>query len=385
MREVFALLREDGIVILSLLGVALLLATCGVMIEALLFRALLVVDHSLPLAMQRLGVVRALFTLLVALFLLEVPIAIMMLRVGRHLESRLRVRFLEKIPRLGDRYFSSRLSSDMAQRAHGLRWLLALPMLGVQWLRLTFEILLIGAALVWLHPEGAALVMVAILCAVGVPFAFHPLLVERDLVLRSHAHALSQYYLDALLGLIPIRTHGAERALRRQHERLLVEWGRASMKFYRADAAGESIGALLSGGFAIWMVVDYTATSGATGSVLLLAYWALCLPFLGQSLAQVTQEYPRIRNRLLQIIEPLGAPEDEDAFASDRPEPPPRTTAPTSRGAAPRQVACRRVRRSARRSGGSRSTWKTCRCTPADMSFCATLPCASSRGNTSRL
>ena len=53
----------------------------------------------------------------------------------RRFETRLRIAFLEKIPRLSDRYFHSRLTSDMTMRAHELRQLRTLPDLGFQVLR----------------------------------------------------------------------------------------------------------------------------------------------------------------------------------------------------------------------------------------------------------
>ena len=49
---------------------------------------------------------------------LELALAPGVLGLGRRLELRLRVAFLSKIPRLGDRYFQSRPTSDMAERGH---------------------------------------------------------------------------------------------------------------------------------------------------------------------------------------------------------------------------------------------------------------------------
>ena len=45
---------------------------------------------------------------------------------------------------------------------------------------------------------------------------------------RTHDGALTRFFLDALLGLTALRCHAAERAVRREHEMLLVEWARAS-------------------------------------------------------------------------------------------------------------------------------------------------------------
>jgi hypothetical protein len=55
------------------------------------------------------------------MLLVEIPIAAATLQMGRHLEIRLRVALLEKMPRLNHRYFHSRLLSDLACHAHSLR------------------------------------------------------------------------------------------------------------------------------------------------------------------------------------------------------------------------------------------------------------------------
>jgi ATP-binding cassette subfamily B protein len=76
--------------------------------------------------------VAALGALLLFLLALELPLMSGLLRYGRHLEMRLRQAFLEKIPRLSDRYFQSRLKSDMAQRSHVIHQIRHLPELGSQ-------------------------------------------------------------------------------------------------------------------------------------------------------------------------------------------------------------------------------------------------------------
>ena len=50
------------------------------------------------------------------LLLLELGVAGGLARLGRRLEVRLRAAFLDKLPRLHDRYFQSRPVSDMAER-----------------------------------------------------------------------------------------------------------------------------------------------------------------------------------------------------------------------------------------------------------------------------
>ena len=72
---------------------------------------------------------------LAAMLALEVPVVASVLRLGRHLEVRLRLRFLDRIARLPDRYFRSRLASDMAERSHNTHMLHEVPEIGATLLR----------------------------------------------------------------------------------------------------------------------------------------------------------------------------------------------------------------------------------------------------------
>jgi len=111
----------------TVLTAALVLATTGIVIEALLFRGLFDLGRELGLTWQRFGAMGATLVFVTALLFLEFPITAGVLRFGRRLEARLRMTFLEKIPRLSDRYFHSRLISDMAERSHTVHTLRLLP------------------------------------------------------------------------------------------------------------------------------------------------------------------------------------------------------------------------------------------------------------------
>jgi ATP-binding cassette subfamily B protein len=208
-RELWRLLRADGLFTPALIGVALALAASAVIVEAVLLRALLSAGREL---------LAATVVFSAALLFLDIPLAASLLRLGRRLEIRLRVAFLEKIPRLGDRYFQSRLKSDMAERSHGIHLIRRLPEMGGQLLRYAFEIVFTAAGIIWLDASSAPIAILAAFAAIAIPLASQPLLMERDLRLRTHAGALSHFYLDALLGLVAIHTHGGQSAVRREHE-----------------------------------------------------------------------------------------------------------------------------------------------------------------------
>jgi ATP-binding cassette subfamily B protein len=310
--EIFRLLRADGLLAPASLVAAWVVGAAGVVIEALLFRGLLDIGQMLGLAEWRLGALGALIIFLVASLFLQLHLVIDAQRLGRRLEARLRVAFLEKIPRLGDRYLRSRLISDMAERSHSVHQLRNLTTLGTELVRWTFTLILTMAGIIWLDPPSAPIAVLAAAIAVGLPLAAQPLLVERDLRVRNHVGALGRFYLDALLGLVPVRTHGAERAVRREHESLLVEWARARLGFYRAMVTVEGLQSLVGFGFAIWLLFDHLAREGGVGSVLLLVYWALNLPVYGQEIALLARQYPTQRNITLRLLEPLGAREETD-------------------------------------------------------------------------
>lgn len=328
-RDLLRLLRSDGLLAPTALGAALFLAAGGVIVEALLFRGLFDLGRDLGLAGQRLAAVGALLTFVAALLLLELPIAAGLLRLGRHLEARLRVAFLEKIPRLGDQYFQSRLTSDMAERSHSVHRLRLLPDLGGQLVRSTFELALTTAGIIWLDPASTLVAVLTAALAVSLPLIAQPLIAERDLRVRSHAGALSRFYLDALLGLIPIRAHGAERAVRRAHEGLLSEWARAGLGLQRAVVAVEGVQSLVGFGLAAWLLLDHLARAGEAGGVLLLIYWVLNLPVLGQEVALLARQYPTHRNVTLRLLEPLGAPEETRAQEVSKVSDPPLVDAGT--------------------------------------------------------
>jgi ABC-type bacteriocin/lantibiotic exporter with double-glycine peptidase domain len=307
--ELLTLLQQDGVFTPAAIAIALGLSSGAVIVEAILFRAL--IGAGFPLA--------ALIVFSAGLVLLEIPLVSSLLRLGRHLEIRLRLAFLNKIPRLGDRYFQSRLKSDMAERSHSIHQIRRLPELGGQLLRYAFEIVFTTAGIIWLDPSIAPIALLAALAAVAIPLVSQPVLIERDLRLRTHSGALSRFYLDALLGLVAIHTHGAQPAVRREHESLLAEWARAGYNLQRTVISLEALQFLTGFVLAIWLLVSHLHRAGESGVILLLVYWALNLPALGQEVAIIAWQYPSYRNVTLRLLEPLGAIEQKTSQAPTAP------------------------------------------------------------------
>lgn len=307
--ELWRLLRADGLTTPVALVAGSAIAAGAVILEALLFRGLFDLGRELGLSGQRVGAIAALLAFLAALTILEFPIAASALGMGRRLDVRLRLGFLRKIPRLGDRYFHSRLRSDMTERSHSIFRLRQLPELGTLLARDVFELLFTVVGIIWLDRGAALPAALCVAAALALPLAIQPALQERDLRVRNHLGALSRYHLDALLGLAAIRSHGGERPMRVEHESLLVEWARASFGLQKLAAVVAGLQMLAGVGFAAWLVVGHLNRHEDVGGVLLLVYWALNLPALGQQIAQIAWQYPGMRNSTLRLLEPMGAPE----------------------------------------------------------------------------
>ncbi|MCI5180856.1 MAG: hypothetical protein D3911_16360 [Candidatus Electrothrix sp. AW3_4] len=256
----------------------------------------------------------ALYAFFAVMLLLELSGTAAVTRMGQQLEIRFRIAILKKIPLLGDRYFYSRLTSDMTQRVYELRQLRGVPQLAVTAFRSTVEMLLTTVGLIWLFPAGAGLAVLTCIGIISVSFLTQSWLKEQDLRFRTHIGALSRFYLDALLGLVPIRTHRAERSVSIEHESMLVKWSEAGMAFYTTNLAATGVQTLTSTVFAIWILFSYLRSGGEAGGVLLLLYWIMKLPALGQTLAGAMQQYPMQHNRVLRLLEMRDSSEETETW-----------------------------------------------------------------------
>jgi ABC-type bacteriocin/lantibiotic exporter with double-glycine peptidase domain len=308
---VWEAVRESGWLSTGLIVLALLASAAGTVFEPLLFRGFFDLARHLKLSGQRIGAIIAMICFLGGLLALEWPAVTGLLRLGRHLEMRLRTRILMKIPRLHDRHFQSRLISDMAFRAHTLQLLRQLPEFAGLFLRLTASLIFAAAGIAWFYPGAALPAVLAVIVAVGVPLLFQPALASRDLRFREFSGALSRFYLDALLGLRPIQAHGAARTLRTLHSEQLGQWAEAGLRLQSIFVRAEVLQMAVTYVPVIALVYREALRTSSPAGLLLLAYWAVSIPTLGQELASIAWDLPALRNTLWRLLEPLGAPEEE--------------------------------------------------------------------------
>ena len=92
------MLAAGGLLAPGLIALALLVAGPGVVLETLFFRSFFDLGRELMLGRQRAGAIGMLLAVIALFLLLDLPIVRGALRLGRHLEARLRMAFLRKMP-----------------------------------------------------------------------------------------------------------------------------------------------------------------------------------------------------------------------------------------------------------------------------------------------
>lgn len=321
LRRLFEYLRADGRLAPGVVATALFIGSVTVVAEAAFYRTFLELAGTLTLSAQRLAALGLFLGLLGASIALEWWSADGLLRAGRKLEIRLRAHILERIPRMPDSYFGSRLVSDLAERAHAIHEIRGTPMLGGRFIRSSAELIVTLAGIAWLDPNAAGLALACAASSIALPFLFRPVLTERDLRFRTHSGGLCRFYFDALRGLTAIHAHSADRAVRIEHEGLLVSWANAGLSLQRMAVALDSAGLMLNSFLVAWLVIRHVTSSGPA-EALLLVYWALNIPALGSRIAQLGWQYPRLNNLASRVLEPLVAEplarSDDETGANDR-------------------------------------------------------------------
>ncbi|WP_444915472.1 ATP-binding cassette domain-containing protein [Microbulbifer sp. TRSA007] len=316
LRQLWGLMREDGLIAPLTIVIAMLGAVLGLMFEALLFRGLIDIHSELATEIQRAGTIALLLFFMITLMLLQFPAGKVQMVVGRRLENRFRIRFLAALPKIPDHFFQSRPTSDTAERSHRIAALRDLPVLGTSLIFKIFSLFATALGIIWLAPAAAPLVLVMSVLQVAVPLMFHPVLTDYSMRVQTHAGALARFYMDALLGVIPIRAHGAGESVRREHENLLTEWIRAGYSSLSFQLNSQAVQLLINCTLSSVLVIYCVNARGASPDLLLLIYWVLALPPLGEDIAGLMRSYPRQRNFLLRALEPLQAVTETDTDKS---------------------------------------------------------------------
>jgi ATP-binding cassette subfamily B protein len=123
-------LKADGLVSPAALMATVPVAALATVVQALLFQSMLEAGKYLGLIEQRIGALTAVVVFAGTMLVVELFTGHGLLGLGRRSEVRFRMDFLRKLPRLADRYFRTRLTSDLTERIHAVTALRGVPALG---------------------------------------------------------------------------------------------------------------------------------------------------------------------------------------------------------------------------------------------------------------
>ncbi|WP_437839896.1 ATP-binding cassette domain-containing protein [Sorangium sp. So ce1153] len=299
-------------VVPALAALALLLGAI-VFVEAFVISSSVTVLSALSVPRQRLSALASAGVLILGLLGVETAAVVALRRLGRVLEMRFRVALAMKIPRLGDRYFKTRLASDMAERAHQIHLIRELPALAFEVVLRVAEALLVLAMLARLDASYGLVAAAMAASAAALSLLASGRLAEREGRVRTQAAAMGRTFLDALLGRMPLRTHGAERALASQHESVLVAWAQA-MAGHRTSSLGLYAAQSLLGLAGTAAVVRGAwASTGSALHAAVVAFWLMRLTGAVRYLTQTWLDLPAVKTSILRVLEPLRAREAEPA------------------------------------------------------------------------
>ncbi len=151
------------------------IAAGATLIEALLFRGIFDIGALLNLGSQRLIAVLGLLAFMGLMLAFQIPIVSESIRFGRHLDARLRMALLRKLPHLTDRYFQSRPVSDMADRSHSIHVTRLVPGMGIHFIQSLCELILTLVGIAIIDSTSAMLALVVAIVAIVIPAAFQPM------------------------------------------------------------------------------------------------------------------------------------------------------------------------------------------------------------------
>lgn len=287
----------------------LLLAATTLAIQALLFQGLLSASNLLGHSFNTF--IPMIFAFIVLAVLIEFPLGNITLALGRQLESQFRIALFEKIPKIHDPYFRTRLLSDMARRSHKLYQLRNFLFLVVSILQQSALVLFTVIGILWLDFSTGLVALVLVIGLLLISVVAQRLMQETVYRAETQSGLLNMIYFDVLKGLRAIRSHSAQKTFEADYEVQLKRWGDTSYKQQVQQSyavLAMDLVALLC--IAALLLGKSFAVDAAVPN-LLWFYWLLRLPFMVKHLSSLILQVPLYKVVLAQFIEIVQATELE--------------------------------------------------------------------------
>ncbi|MBV7329450.1 ATP-binding cassette domain-containing protein [Chloroflexi bacterium TSY] len=315
-RSALDYLRQEGYPVALLIGMAMLLAGAGMFFQAILFRGLAELSLNLVSLERRIWAISLLLIFTLTMIGLKWFSHNVVQTLGHRLDGRLRLAVLAQLPRLSNLYFQQISAGDMIERIHNVRAVRKLPFYMSEFLHIFFQFLMTVVGLLLLDWVGALITFVKLF----VPFFFiyfGGYLGSETERTRTYLGFLSRFYLDAMEGLVAIRTHGAEQATRREYEDLLGKWVQSNINVYQGEWRYNVISTALSYSMTAVVIFLYVVRDKNPANLLLVAYWSVNLESLRGPLIFLAISYLFDQGKAARFLQLLDAPIEEDVASSN--------------------------------------------------------------------
>ena len=307
---VLTYLRAEAWPVAVVIGLAMLLAGAGLFFQAVIFRSLAQLSLDLLSFERRLWAIGLLLLFTLTMTGLKWFSHSTVQRLGHRLDGRLRIAVLSQLPRLSSHYFQQIAAGDMIERIHNLRAIRKLPFYLSEFLHLFFQFLMTVVGLLLLDWVSALITFIKLL----IPFFFFYIdgyIGSESVRTRTYLGFLSRFYLDAMQGLVAIRTHGAEQTTRRAYEDLLGKWVKSSINVYQGEWRNNVIATALSYSLTALIIVLYVLRGKEPANLLLIAYWSISLESLRGPLLFLATSYLFDQGKVNRFLQLFDAPLEE--------------------------------------------------------------------------
>lgn len=307
--EILRLLGEKNFRIISIFLILISASVLGTGMEVILLRSMIDIQSGLKTVFQQLGAYAFFLTFLVPLILIEWTLSRLSSSLGRKLELALRMEFYYKIPRLHDRFFRSRLVSDMAGRCHSVQFLREIPDFFLRILRTGLDLLLTVSLILIFFPSGKLQVLSFLVLSFGIPIFRQKLFFEKNTKLLNLSASLSRFYFDTLVGITAVKAHTAENSIEYAHNEILEEWLRTQESIQDWSKYFDAFQMLVHAFFTSWILHAYFVATPSAPAILLILIWVMKVTLLGEGLTNSLEALPFMKSMLLQLLEPLHSKE----------------------------------------------------------------------------
>ncbi|NQZ06770.1 MAG: ATP-binding cassette domain-containing protein [Algicola sp.] len=314
-RALFDFMTSIGVLTPSVVIFSALVVTMTMTLQVVSLKMLLEFESLIDSSALRSQIALIMFLLVCGIAIVSFAMNWVMRKIARHLEDQFRIAMYEKLPKLKDEYYASRLLPDLIERCHSVTAIAKTPKVVVDSLMAMVRITIIFIGLLYISPDDAPFLIVFFFFCLALPILAKNILSQKDLVARTLAGTLTRHYSNALLGLFTVKVHSGENTILNQQQESLTRWATASNNERQAYLKLTFIQDIITYGMAI-ILISYTVNTMTIHALnILYVFWVLKLPARAEQLLNSLERVPKVKNTVLRLQEPLSSVEDEIELA----------------------------------------------------------------------